>query len=128
MLHASKAGLAMQDTQLPMQVELPHEEPHAAGWAAMLCFIFSSFVCGLLRIRVAHVQPHAAGWRCGLIVLLPLSQGLCGGQTIRFIPVAFNRTAGDVGRVHGIDERVSVGAFLDAIRFYVRFIQLATGS
>ena len=52
-------------------------------------------------------------------------QRLCGGQTLRFMPVGMNRTAGDLKRIHGIDERVSEEAFLDAIRFYIRFLQLA---
>ncbi len=55
-------------------------------------------------------------------------QGLSGGQTLRFVPVATNRSAGDLKRIHGIDERIAEGAFLDAIRFYIRFIQLAVGS
>ena len=53
---------------------------------------------------------------------------LCGGQTLRFLPVAMNRTAGDLKRIHGIDERVAESAFLDAIRFYIRFFQLALAS
>ncbi|CAL8471245.1 g10787 [Coccomyxa elongata] len=52
-------------------------------------------------------------------------QALCGGRTLRFAPVAMNRTAGDLKRVHGIDERVSTEAFLDAIRFFTRFLSLA---
>ena len=52
-------------------------------------------------------------------------QGLCAGRTLRFAPVATNRSAGDLRRVHGIDERIAVPAYLDAIRFYVRFLQLA---
>ena len=54
--------------------------------------------------------------------------GLCGGQTLRFMPVAMNRTAGDLKRIHGMDERVAEDAFLDAIRFYTRFFQLALGT
>ena len=46
---------------------------------------------------------------------------------MRFMPVAMNRTAGDLKRIHGMDERVAEGAFLDAIRFYIRFFQLALG-
>jgi carboxypeptidase PM20D1 len=52
-------------------------------------------------------------------------QAIAGGQTLRFMPVAMNRTAGDLKRIHGIDERVSTTAFLDAVRFYVRILQLA---
>lgn len=55
-------------------------------------------------------------------------QRLCGGQTLRFMPVAMNRTAGDLKRIHGMDERVAEGAFLNAIRFYIRLFELATGS
>ena len=55
-------------------------------------------------------------------------QELCGGQTLRFMPVAMNRSAGDLRRIHGMDERVAEGAFLDATKFYIRFFQLALGS
>ena len=47
---------------------------------------------------------------------------------MRFMPLAMNRTAGDLKRIHGMDERVAEGAFLDAIRFYTRFFQLALGA
>ena len=52
-------------------------------------------------------------------------QGLAGGRTLRFAPVATNRSAGDLRRVHGIDERLAVPAYLDVIRFYIRYLQLA---
>ena len=55
-------------------------------------------------------------------------QDLCGGQTLRFMPVAMNRTEGDLKRIHGMDERIAEDAFLDAIRFYIRFFHLALGS
>ena len=42
---------------------------------------------------------------------------------LRFIPVAMNRTAGDVRRIHGVDERVGCDAFLDAVRFYVQYMR-----
>lgn len=91
---------------------------------------------GLPQHLSGHARTHGS-LRAQAVAVLPFLltggtdskhyQNLCGGQTIRFIPVAMNRTAGDVGRVHGIDERVSIEAFLDAIRFYMRFMQLATG-
>ena len=51
-------------------------------------------------------------------------QKLAPGRTVRFMPVAMNRTSGDLKRIHGINERVSTQAFLDAIRFYTRFLEL----
>ena len=53
---------------------------------------------------------------------------LCGGQILRFMPMAMNRTAGDLKQIHGMDERVAEGAFLDGIRFYTHFFQLALGA
>jgi carboxypeptidase PM20D1 len=52
-------------------------------------------------------------------------QGLAGGRTLRFAPLAMNRSAGDLKRVHGINERMALPAYLDAIRFYIRYLQLA---
>ncbi|KAL3142393.1 hypothetical protein ABBQ38_002728 [Trebouxia sp. C0009 RCD-2024] len=45
----------------------------------------------------------------------------------RFFPLFMNLTAGDVSRVHGIDERIKVDDFLQAIKVYIRMIQLACG-
>ena len=42
---------------------------------------------------------------------------------LRFTPNAINRTAGDLKRIHGVDERVGCSAYLNAIRFYVRYMQ-----
>lgn len=43
---------------------------------------------------------------------------------LRFDPIASNGTA-DRSRVHGVDERCSIPVYLNAIRFYIRFLQLA---
>ena len=42
---------------------------------------------------------------------------------LRFAPLSINRTAGDLKRIHGVNERVRCSAYLDAIRFYVRYMQ-----
>jgi carboxypeptidase PM20D1 len=42
----------------------------------------------------------------------------------RFVPLSLNLSAGDIGRVHGIDERVHVNTFVAAIKLYVRGLQL----
>ena len=41
----------------------------------------------------------------------------------RFIPVSLNLTAGDPGRVHGIDERLHVNTFIAAIHCYIAGIR-----
>ena len=50
---------------------------------------------------------------------------ISGGKVFRFMPFPMNRTAGDVQRVHGIDERVGQEAYLQGVKFYIRFLQLA---
>ena len=42
---------------------------------------------------------------------------------LRFTPMTINRTAGDLKRIHGVDERVGCASYLDAVRFYVRYMQ-----
>jgi len=44
----------------------------------------------------------------------------------RFAPFTCNRTGGDLQRIHGVDERVGVDTYLNGIRFYVRYLDLAT--
>ena len=53
---------------------------------------------------------------------------LSGGNIFRFAPFTSNRTAGDVQRVHGIDERVGTDTYLDGVRFFIRYLQLVTQS
>jgi len=51
---------------------------------------------------------------------------LAGGHgALRFLPVALNRTAGDLRRVHGVDERLATSSYLGAVAFYTRFLDLA---
>ena len=49
---------------------------------------------------------------------------LSSGNIFRFMPFTLNRTAGDLQRVHGIDERVGTETYLDGVRFYIRYFQL----
>jgi len=51
-----------------------------------------------------------------------------GRGALRFLPAALNRTAGDLRRVHGVDERLSAAAYLRAVAFYARFLELALGA
>ncbi len=44
---------------------------------------------------------------------------------MRFLPIALNRTAGDLRRVHGVDERLATSSYLGAVAFYTRFLDLA---
>ena len=48
-----------------------------------------------------------------------------GAATFRFMPFRVNRTAGDLSRIHGINERLSQASYLDGIQFYMRLLQLA---
>ena len=48
-----------------------------------------------------------------------------GRGALRFLPVVLNRTAGDLRRVHGTDERLPVQSYLGAVAFYARFLALA---
>ncbi len=50
---------------------------------------------------------------------------LAEGRILRFLPIALNRTAGDLQRVHGLDERLSVPSYLGAVAFYTRYLELA---
>lgn len=43
----------------------------------------------------------------------------------RFMPFPMNRTAGDLSRVHGVDERVGIEGYLTGVKFYVRFLELS---
>lgn len=52
-------------------------------------------------------------------------QTLAAGRTFRFEPFALDHS--DLPRIHGVDERIAAATFLDGIRFYTRFIQLAAG-
>ena len=49
---------------------------------------------------------------------------LSGGNIYRFTGFTVNRTAGDLQRVHGIDERIGVDTYLNGVRFYIRYLQL----
>jgi hypothetical protein len=53
---------------------------------------------------------------------------LSDGGVLRFLPIPLNRTAGEIGLVHGINERISVAQFLGAARYYVQVMQLMTSS
>lgn len=44
----------------------------------------------------------------------------------RFMPVLFNED--DLPRFHGVDERIAIGAYADAIAFYARLIENAAGT
>lgn len=43
----------------------------------------------------------------------------------RFMPFHMNKTAGDVQRVHGVDERVGTQDYLQGVKFYIRILQLS---
>ncbi|KXZ52045.1 hypothetical protein GPECTOR_10g1068 [Gonium pectorale] len=49
---------------------------------------------------------------------------LSGGQALRHVPVSGSRAAGDSARVHGLNERLSVGDHGRAVCVYRRLLQL----
>lgn len=51
---------------------------------------------------------------------------LSSGNIFRFMPFTINRTAGDLQRVHGIDERVGTETYLNGVKFFIRYLQLVT--
>lgn len=51
---------------------------------------------------------------------------LAEGRVYRFSPLGLNRTGGDMKRVHGKDERVSVENVIEGVRFFMRLITLGT--
>jgi acetylornithine deacetylase/succinyl-diaminopimelate desuccinylase-like protein len=53
---------------------------------------------------------------------------LSDGGVLRFLPISLNRTAGDAGLIHGVDERLPVAQYLAAICYYVRAVELMTAS
>jgi carboxypeptidase PM20D1 len=53
---------------------------------------------------------------------------VAAGRVYRFSPIRINREAGDASLFHGVNERVPVSDYVDAIRFYMRLIKLAAGS
>ena len=46
------------------------------------------------------------------------------GRIVRFSPFSLDFSEG-VGRIHGIDERVAINEYLDAVRFMINFIREA---
>ena len=49
------------------------------------------------------------------------------GRVYRFNPLRIDKSKGDIERFHGVNERIKVEDYLDAVRFYMRFIKLAAG-
>ncbi|KAG7668176.1 hypothetical protein Ndes2526B_g01110 [Nannochloris sp. 'desiccata'] len=52
---------------------------------------------------------------------------ISAGKVFRFNPMKVESSKGDIDRIHGVDERIGVEGYLDAVRFYMRFIKLAAG-
>lgn len=53
-----------------------------------------------------------------------VGQGLVR-DVFRFAPFPMNRTAGDLARIHGVDERLSADGYVQGVKFFARFLQLA---
>jgi carboxypeptidase PM20D1 len=52
---------------------------------------------------------------------------ISAGKAFRFNPMKVESSRKDIDRIHGVDERIKVESYLDAVRFYMRFIKLAAG-
>ncbi|KAG2445338.1 hypothetical protein HYH02_008803 [Chlamydomonas schloesseri] len=52
---------------------------------------------------------------------------ISAGGALRHVPVSLNKTAGDVRRVHGLNERVSVADFGRGVCVFQRLLQLVGG-
>lgn len=50
---------------------------------------------------------------------------LAGGRVYRFAPLYVNASAGDMGCLHGPDERIARSHLADGVRFYARLVRLA---
>lgn len=79
----------------------------------------------------SHGQP--------INVTLAVAPGMLSGRTdsakfaalsdhgiYRFVPLSLNLTAGDVGLLHGIGERLHTNTFFAAIRFYAHAFRALT--
>lgn len=53
---------------------------------------------------------------------------LSANGVFRFLPLSLNRTGGDLGMVHGNNERVSTEGVLQAVKYYMRLTQLISES
>lgn len=68
---------------------------------------------------LSHPNPTRAGGTDSRHYL-PLSRN----GVLRFVPAPMNRTAGDGARVHGLDERLSIAGYGQAVCAYMRAQQL----
>ncbi|KAG2445918.1 hypothetical protein HXX76_000521 [Chlamydomonas incerta] len=88
----------------------------------------------LLRRAIQESWPRPAGQPGAAIPVIPmLVMGgtdskhyapLSAGGVMRFIPFALNKTAGDLGLIHGTNERVPADDFRKAVCVYARALQL----
>ena len=79
----------------------PQEGKHGQRVVAMP--VFPMLLTGMTDSRWYHtVAPH---------------------RVVRFSPFAMNLTRGDLSMIHGIDEKVGVHEYFDAIRFFWQIIQ-----
>lgn len=54
-------------------------------------------------------------------------QEVAPGRVFRFSPICLDRGAGDLDRIHGVDERISEEGYLGVVEFYMRFMRLGAG-
>ena len=54
-------------------------------------------------------------------------ENIAGGRIFRFNPLRYSNAGKELDLMHGVDERLSVEDYIDAIRFYIRFLELSAG-
>ena len=93
-----------------------------AAWDLVVRAIQESLPCGANSTRSLPVVPYLV---TGMTDSRHYAE-IAPGRVFRFSPIRV--TMRDLDRVHGVDERIGKGAYLDGIRFYMRFIKLAAGN
>lgn len=88
----------------------------------------------LLRQAIQEVWPRPAGQPDTAIPVIPYMVGggtdskhyapLSDGGILRFIPFGLNKTAGDLGLIHGTNERIPADDFRKAVCVYARVLEL----
>ena len=110
------------------------------GWDATPVSDCRGAAFAVLRRAVLEVfsgpdDDGGGGGARGLVVVAPYLWvgatdsrhyvALAPRAVFRFGPLRLNRTAGDLARIHGVDERIATADYLRAVVFFKRFLTLA---
>ncbi len=100
------------------------------------CVELSGCLCRVLVLLLSLPAPPPPRAQTAPAVVPFLTTGgtdskhyapLSRSGVLRFVPYLINKTAGDLGRVHGTNERVERAHFLRAVCTYSRIMQLMAG-